>query len=100
MKWEDAFEARPSKNVRGEDVYDVYRKSTLVMIYSDIPVDSLEAIKKQMMDLLEHVAREELEEMLTGEKKESDMNPMSVEYDRLKDYNIDNYFIEEEDGEQ
>ena len=48
MKWDDSFDARPSKNVRGEDVFDIFRKDTEEMIYADIPVDSLNEIKKQM----------------------------------------------------
>lgn len=81
MKWEDCFEARPSTNVRGENVFDIFRKGTEEMIYSDIPVNSIEAIKKQMSDLLDYVAREELEAVLTGEIRNQDNNsPMTVPY--------------------
>jgi hypothetical protein len=100
MKWEDCFEARPSTNVRGENVFDIFRKGTEEMIYSDIPVNSIEAIKKQMSDLLDYVAREELEAVLTGEEPQTNTeNPMTVTYERLR--NFDGYaspiFEEEEE---
>lgn len=97
MKWDDAFEARPSKNVRQEDVFDIYRKGTEEMIYSDIPPNSLEDIKKQMSDLLDHVAREELEAVLTGEEPiRKNENPLQVSYERLRKFQTYAEIIDEE----
>lgn len=86
LKWEDAFEARPSKNVRGEAVFDIFRKNTEEMLYSDIPAMDLDKIKKQMSDLIDHIATEEIEVALGKEPEVQKTEPVGIGYDRLRGF--------------
>lgn len=66
MNWDDCFDARPSKNIRGEDVFDIFRKNTEDMVYSDIPIISIDKIKAQMVSIIDVVAQEELDALLSS----------------------------------
>ena len=67
MKWQDAYDARPSKNSRGEDVFDIYRKDTEQMIWADIPVEGLEEFMAGMVDISNKAAADELDKLFEDE---------------------------------
>lgn len=70
MKWQDAYEARPSKNIRGENVFDIFRKGTEDMIWADIPEEELEGFMTEMVKIVEKAASDELETLLTEDYTE------------------------------
>lgn len=89
MKWQDAYDARPSKNIRGENVFDIFRKGTQEAIWVDIPEQELEKFMAGMVSIAERAITEELDEMLSvTEPKEvsQDNRPMTIPYDRLRQY--------------
>lgn len=65
MNWEDAYDLRPSKNVRGENVYDIYRKGTENMLWADIPVDQIEDFLKVMVDFANRVITQQMDDIFS-----------------------------------
>ena len=63
MKWQDAYDARPSKNSRGEDVFDIYRKDTEDAIWVDILPDNLEEFMRGLLGISERAAEEEFDKL-------------------------------------
>ena len=68
MRWEDAYDIRPSVNTRGEKTYDIFRKDTEDMLWSDIPVDNIDNFLKGLVAISELAAREEVDNLLSGEE--------------------------------
>lgn len=67
LKWEDAFEVKPSKNTRGEDTFDVYRKGTEEMIAAAVLKENIDKFLDDLAKIVSRVATEELEAMLGNE---------------------------------
>lgn len=87
MKWQDIYDAKPSKNSRGEDVFDIYRKGEEQPIWVDILSDSLETFMKGMMDISDRAAQEEFDALFSDQElKPKDTRPMDVTYPRLREY--------------
>jgi hypothetical protein len=63
VRWEDAFDIKASKNVRGENVYDIYRKGTNEMLWADIPVAEVDEFLKGMIGIVDKVAAEEFDNL-------------------------------------
>ena len=68
MKWEHAYDIRPSLNIRGEKVYDIYRKGTEEMIWADIPVAKIDEFLKDMVSISDRAVKEELDKLFTVEE--------------------------------
>lgn len=86
LNWKDAFDIKPSKNTRGEDTYDVYRKGTDVMIAADVLASEIDDFLKGMMQMSERIATEELEAMLGNEIPSPSKEPAQVEYTRTRQF--------------
>lgn len=71
MKWQDAYDARPSKNSRGEDVFDIYRKDTDQMIWADIPPEGLDEFMVGMANISNKVASDEFDKIFETEEEET-----------------------------
>lgn len=68
MNWESAYDIRASKNVRGENVYDIYRKGTEEMLWADIPVEKIDQFLKGMVGIAERAAEDELDALFEVEE--------------------------------
>lgn len=97
FKWEDAFEVRQSKNTRGEDTFDVYRKGTEEMIAADVRKEDIEEFLQGLARFVHRVATEELEEMLGNEVPKPSTEPVEAKYIRTRQYGSPWAEIEEED---
>lgn len=88
MNWERAYDIKASMNVRGENVYDVYRKGTQEMLWADIPVEKIDEFLKGMVRISEIAAAEELDALFTIDAPEpkAESKPMTVTYERLRGY--------------
>lgn len=87
MKWQDVYEAKPSKNARGENVFDIYRIGDKDAVWVDILADKLEEFMKGMMGITDRAAQEEFDAMFSDQtSKEQNKEEMKVEYDRLRQY--------------
>ena len=70
LKWEDQFDVKESKNSRGEVVFDIYRKGTDYMIWSDVAnMQEVENVCKGMCALMEVVAADEMERLLLSDEE-------------------------------
>lgn len=69
MKWEQVYDIRASTNIRGENVYDVYRKDTDDMIWADIPVEQIDKFLKGAVDLSERVITEQMDDILSSNEQ-------------------------------
>lgn len=99
MRWQDAFDIKPTKNVRGENTYDVYRKDSEEMLASDIPAKEIDEFLLGLMRFLKRIAEEELESALVGEVEDApqETTPAVAQYTRLRDYGKSPWFSSEED---
>lgn len=102
MKWENAYDIRASKNSRGENVYDVYKKDTEEMIWADIPVVDIDAFLSGMVDIVDRVATEEFDKMFSGSEEEDkqDTKPMNIPYTRHRGYEPFAEIIDENDKDE
>ena len=71
MKWENAYDIRASKNSRGENVYDVYRKDTEDMIWADVPVADIDTFLSGLVDISNKAATEELDSLFEMDNDEA-----------------------------
>lgn len=89
MNWERAYDIRASKNARGENVYDIYRKGTEDMVWADIPVKDIDIFLKRAVAMSEQVAQEYFDKLFSGEEKSVvEVKPMTVTYERLRQYEL------------
>lgn len=95
MKWQDAYDIRAAKNIRCENVYDIYRKGTEHMLWADIPVDKIDEFLKDMVAISERVIQQQMDELFSDIKvdKPAENKPMEVEYDRLRQYSTHVYEV-------
>jgi len=104
MKWQDAWDIKPSKNVRGEDVYDIFRKDTNDMIWADIPAKDIDKFLGALVSQSEYYANQELDALFTVEEKQEapESKPLEIGYDRLRglDYPVTFEEVREEDEDK
>lgn len=91
MKWQDVYDIKPSTNIRGERVHDIYKKGETEATWVDIPVDFTDEFLKNIEKLCGALANQELEKILGEAPAELPQNhePMTVEYNRLRQYEIE-----------
>lgn len=84
FKWQDAFDIKPSKNLRGEDTFDVYRKDSDVMLAADVLASEIDKFLEGMAKVSERYAIEELEAVLGNDTTEPSKEPAEAEYVRTR----------------
>ncbi len=86
LDWKDAFDIKPSKNTRGEDTYDVYRKGTDVMIAADVLATEVDKFLEEMVKMGDRHATEELEALLGNDTPTPSNEPAEAEYIRTRQF--------------
>lgn len=88
MRWEDAYDIRPSTNTRGENTYDVYFKDSDTMLAADIPAKEIDKFLGDMVKMADRVVTQDIDKLFGKEDTTSSVGdkPMVVDYTKKRGY--------------